>query len=102
MACSQQLRFGSGKSYDDREYEQHHERPLTQNTQNNPLQVHPSPLHFRLAFTLRFRRKQIAMIRTPPDSNTRSPTLNSPSHAWSARNGNRVFDVAACHTGLAG
>lgn len=28
--------------------------------------------------------------------------LNSPSRAWSARNGSRVFDVAARHIGPAG
>jgi len=32
----------------------------------------------------------------------RSPTLNRPRCAWSARNGNRVCDVAARHMELAG
>jgi len=38
----------------------------------------------------------------PPGSNARSPTLNSPSRAWSASKGNRVFDVATRHIGLTG
>jgi len=64
--------------------------------------AHPNPQLFRILFGLRFRCKQIARIRMPPEINTRSPMLNSPSPAWSARNGRRVFDVAAFHTGLAG
>ena len=62
----------------------------------------PNRQLFKLLFGLRFRCKQIARIRMPPEINTRSPMLNSPSRAWSARNGSRVFDVAACHTVLAG
>jgi hypothetical protein len=31
-----------------------------------------------------------------------SPTLNSASRDWSAKNGSRVFGVAACHIGLTG
>ena len=51
---------------------------------------------------LRARCRQIATMRMPPESIRRSPMLNSPSRAWSARNGSRVFDVAARHIGLAG
>jgi hypothetical protein len=40
--------------------------------------------------------------RMPPKSKAMSPTLNSPSRAWSAKNGNRVCHVAPCHIGLAG
>ena len=64
--------------------------------------IHPSRLQFRLPSILRLRCRQMATIRMPPKINTRSPTLNSPSRAWSARNGSRVFDVAARHIGLAG
>jgi hypothetical protein len=64
--------------------------------------VHPSREPHRRVFGLRVRCKQIATIRMPPEINTRSPMLKSPSHAWSASKGRRVFDVAACHTGLAG
>jgi hypothetical protein len=51
---------------------------------------------------LRARCRQAATMRMPPKSNTKSPTLKSPSRAWSARNGSRVFEVAARHSGLAG
>jgi hypothetical protein len=50
----------------------------------------------------RARCRQIATMRMQPRSIARSPTLNSPRRAWSARNGNRVCDVAARHIGLAG
>jgi hypothetical protein len=59
-------------------------------------------LQLRLRSILRVRFTQAATMRTPPNINTRSPTLNSPSRAWSARNSSRVFDVAARHIGLAG
>jgi hypothetical protein len=51
---------------------------------------------------LRVRCRQIARIRMPPKSITRSPTLNSPSSTWSVRKTSRVFGVAARHIGLAG
>jgi hypothetical protein len=63
-------------------------------------EIHPS--RFWLLSILRVRRRQIATMRMPPNTNERSPTLNSPSRAWSARNGSRVFCVAARHIGLAG
>jgi hypothetical protein len=62
----------------------------------------PAACSFRLPSTLRARCRQIATMRMPPRSNVRSPMLNSPRRAWSARNGNRVCDVAARHIGLAG
>jgi hypothetical protein len=64
--------------------------------------IHSSRLEIRPPSILRARCRQIATMRMPPKSITRSPTLNSPSRAWSARNGSRVFDVAARHIGLTG
>jgi hypothetical protein len=58
--------------------------------------------NFTLPLTLRDRFRQIATMRMPPRSNERSPTLNRPRRAWSARNGNRVWHVAAPHIGLTG
>jgi len=71
----------------------------------------PAACNFTLLSTLppRFRQstmparfRQIATMRMPPRSIARSPTLNRPRRAWSARNGNRVWDVAARHNGLLG
>ncbi len=67
----------------------------------NLRRVHPQALAI-LPSTLRVRCRQIVTMRMPPKSITRSPTLNKPSRAWSARNGSRVVEVAARHIGPAG
>ena len=52
--------------------------------------------------TRKTRRRQNPRTRVPPRSKEMSPTLNSPSSAWSAKIGSRVFEVAGCHIGLTG
>jgi hypothetical protein len=66
--------------------------------------VSQNPPHVAIQTTrrLRVRCTQIAIMRMPPKSCTRSPMLNSPRRAWSAKRGSRVFSVAARHIGLAG
>jgi hypothetical protein len=57
----------------------------------------PAPL-----LILKVLYKPAATMRVPPNNKMRSPILNSPSLAWSARNDSRVFGVAAPHIGPEG
>jgi hypothetical protein len=51
---------------------------------------------------LKVLSKPAATMRVPPNNKMRSPILNSPSLAWSARNDSRVLGVAAPHIGPEG